>query len=338
MNETDLSETFSHLRRWGLKPAQMQAAVAVMATDSASRLLRVTQVQRESLLVHDGRSEFAARQHPALRHALEAQADALACGDWVLAHDDGHGTLWASERLPPLTQLTRRLHDGRDKVTRTVIVSNVDTALLVMGLGRAAAAAQFPQDAAQSAAHRHRPLRRQGLAALAALRSQTADPWDEAHELAIDVQRALGCASLGMELQQGFHRLVHRQRLARGGAGLGGGQPLRQALQHAAGPRQHPRQRMPHTSRRDQGRREGGGLGLDHQKQTRLHLLSPHARHLADKNDTARERMQPGPCHAKAETAGSAVKDLGMDTGGTRHNAADIQEKVRGQGRPGSEQ
>jgi hypothetical protein len=65
MNETDLSETFSHLRRWGLKPAQMQAAVAVMATDSASRLLRVTQVQRESLLVHDGRSEFAARQHPA---------------------------------------------------------------------------------------------------------------------------------------------------------------------------------------------------------------------------------------------------------------------------------
>ena len=43
--------------------------------------------------LHDGRSEFAARQHPALRHALDAQADALACGDWVLAHDDGHGTL-----------------------------------------------------------------------------------------------------------------------------------------------------------------------------------------------------------------------------------------------------
>ena len=41
--------------------------------------------------LHDGRSEFAARQHPALRHTLEAQADALACGDWVLAHDDGHG-------------------------------------------------------------------------------------------------------------------------------------------------------------------------------------------------------------------------------------------------------
>jgi ribosome biogenesis GTPase len=36
--------------------------------------------------------------------------------------------------VPPLTQLARRLHDGRDKVTRAVIVANVDTALLVMGL------------------------------------------------------------------------------------------------------------------------------------------------------------------------------------------------------------
>jgi ribosome biogenesis GTPase len=37
-------------------------------------------------------------------------------------------------RVPPLNQLARRHHDGRDKVTRVVIVSNVDTALLVMGL------------------------------------------------------------------------------------------------------------------------------------------------------------------------------------------------------------
>jgi ribosome biogenesis GTPase / thiamine phosphate phosphatase len=37
-------------------------------------------------------------------------------------------------RVPPANQLARRLHDGRDKVTRVVIVSNVDTALLVMGL------------------------------------------------------------------------------------------------------------------------------------------------------------------------------------------------------------
>jgi ribosome biogenesis GTPase / thiamine phosphate phosphatase len=131
------SDTFSRLRRWGLKPVQMQAAAAALATapdDPDPWLLRVTQVQREGLVVHDGDGERPARLLPALRHALEAEADAIACGDWVLARDDGHGTLWAHQRLPPLTQLARRLHDGRDKVERVVIVSNVDTALLVMGL------------------------------------------------------------------------------------------------------------------------------------------------------------------------------------------------------------
>jgi ribosome biogenesis GTPase len=34
----------------------------------------------------------------------------------------------------PTTQIARRQHDGRDKVARLVIVANVDTALLVMGL------------------------------------------------------------------------------------------------------------------------------------------------------------------------------------------------------------
>jgi ribosome biogenesis GTPase len=134
MMDLDPDDPFQRLCRWGLKPVQMQAAAAAMAAAPGTRLLRVTQVQREGLAVHDGRQERSARLLPALRHALEAQADAIACGDWVLARDDGHGTLWAHERLPPLTQLARRLHDGRDKVERVVIVSNVDTALLVMGL------------------------------------------------------------------------------------------------------------------------------------------------------------------------------------------------------------
>ncbi|MFM7507543.1 MAG: ribosome small subunit-dependent GTPase A, partial [Rubrivivax sp.] len=111
-----------------------QAAAAAMAADPQAVLLRVTQVQREGLVVHDCLGERAAGLLPALRQALHDEADAIACGDWVLARDDGHGTLWAHARLPPLTQLARRLHDGRDKVERVVIVSNVDTALLVMGL------------------------------------------------------------------------------------------------------------------------------------------------------------------------------------------------------------
>lgn len=134
MTEFDPPELFNRLRRWGLKPVQWQAAAAAMAVDPQAVLLRVTQVQREGLVVHDGLGEGPARLLPALRHELHDEADAIACGDWVLARDDGHGTLWAHARLPPHSQLARRLHDGRDKVERVVIVSNVDTALLVMGL------------------------------------------------------------------------------------------------------------------------------------------------------------------------------------------------------------
>lgn len=129
-----IESSFPILRRWGLKPALMQQALAAAAEHPASRLLRVTQVQRESLLAHDGRHERALRLQPGLRHQLEAESDAIAVGDWVLCADDGFGGLWAHRRLVPLSQLARRLHDGRDKVTRVVIVSNVDTALIVMGL------------------------------------------------------------------------------------------------------------------------------------------------------------------------------------------------------------
>ncbi len=60
--------------------------------------------------------------------------DALAVGDWVLAAPDAQHELWVHRRVAPLNQIARRLHDGRDKVARAVIVANVDTALLTMGL------------------------------------------------------------------------------------------------------------------------------------------------------------------------------------------------------------
>jgi ribosome biogenesis GTPase len=97
-------------------------------------LLRVTEVQRETLGLHDGTGPCTGRALPALRSRLQAQADALAVGDWVLASRNALGECWVHERLQPQNQLARRLHDGRDKVERVVIVSNVDTALLVMGL------------------------------------------------------------------------------------------------------------------------------------------------------------------------------------------------------------
>jgi ribosome biogenesis GTPase len=69
---------------------------------------------------------------PALHAALAD--DAVAVGDWVYAQRNGLAEWWVRIRVPPVNQIARRLHDGRDKVTRVVLVANVDTALIVMGL------------------------------------------------------------------------------------------------------------------------------------------------------------------------------------------------------------
>ena len=99
------------------------------------QLLRVSEVHRDAVTLHDGVAEHRARVLPALRHELAAAGDEIATGDWVLTvPGTAGGDPLVHERLAPLTQLARRLHDGREKVTRTVIASNVDTALLVMGL------------------------------------------------------------------------------------------------------------------------------------------------------------------------------------------------------------
>ncbi len=131
------NEDFGRLQAIGLNNALLQAAMratTAAAPPGAAALVRVVEVQRESLTVHDGRAALPARQLPALRQALAAQADALAVGDWAWACRNPLGEWWLHERVAPLNQLARRLHDGRDKVERVVIVSNVDTALLAMGL------------------------------------------------------------------------------------------------------------------------------------------------------------------------------------------------------------
>lgn len=128
------SSVLSRLRGIGLAPALIQPLALALADFDDAVPMRVAEVQREGLLLHDGEQAHEARQLPALRNALEAESDALAVGDWVLAQRNAFGEWWVCERLAPLNQLARRLHDGRDKVTRVVIVSNVDTALVVMGL------------------------------------------------------------------------------------------------------------------------------------------------------------------------------------------------------------
>jgi ribosome biogenesis GTPase len=90
--------------------------------------MRVTEVHRETVRVSNGNDELSARQLPRLQRAL-TDADALAVGDWVLGVTDEHGDAWVGARMPPLTQIVRRDSSG----ARQVLVSNVDTAMLLMG-------------------------------------------------------------------------------------------------------------------------------------------------------------------------------------------------------------
>lgn len=94
------------------------------------RLLRVGEVHRESVRLHDGKGTHSARPLPRLVRALLDEGSALAVGDWVLAADDELRQCWVHERIAPSSHIARRDGDGR----RHPVVSNVDTALLVMGL------------------------------------------------------------------------------------------------------------------------------------------------------------------------------------------------------------
>jgi ribosome biogenesis GTPase len=122
------------LQAIGLTPALTEALISRVPEGTDPTPMRVTEVQREGLQLHDGQDEHAARAMPSLTQQLLADDDAIAVGDWVLAQCNVFGEWWVHQRVPPTTQIARRLHDGREKVTRVVIVSNVDTAFLVMGL------------------------------------------------------------------------------------------------------------------------------------------------------------------------------------------------------------
>jgi ribosome biogenesis GTPase len=118
---------FESLRTIGLSHAVLQCALSLQLS---GHLMRVTEVHRDAVCLHDGTVEHTARLLPRLLRDLASQDDAVAAGDWVLASADAYGHWWVEQRLDPLTQLTRRDGDGK----RHRIVSNVDVALLVMGL------------------------------------------------------------------------------------------------------------------------------------------------------------------------------------------------------------
>lgn len=112
---------FALLRRIGLTHA---IAAQLHQYPDDTRLARITEIQRDWFTVHDGHEEFRARALPALHD------EHLAVGDWVLGTVRDHDERWLCALVPPTTHIARRGNDGRHHR----LVSNVDTALLVMGL------------------------------------------------------------------------------------------------------------------------------------------------------------------------------------------------------------
>src|SRR5262249_25530280 len=113
---------FEALRRLGLNHL-ITSRLAALSMPSNARLVRLTEIQRDWLTIHDGTSELAARAHPSLDAAL-------AVGDWLIADTNARGERGKREKIPPAPRRARRNADGR----RQLLASNIDTALLVMGL------------------------------------------------------------------------------------------------------------------------------------------------------------------------------------------------------------
>ena len=125
---------FERLRSLGLTFALAQQAALIFSSDEDSdlHLMRLTEVHRDSLRLHDGEDVHPAQATNKLSRQLLDDDTELAVGDWVLAAapSDVQSPFSVHARVPPQTHLVRRDADGR----RHAVVSNVDTALLVMGL------------------------------------------------------------------------------------------------------------------------------------------------------------------------------------------------------------
>lgn len=126
---------FEALRSIGLSQA-LVARMVSLAAQPGDRPMRITEVQRDHVLLHDGREAVAAHLWPTLQVALQVQGEPLVVGDWVLARPAEEGARllgwWVTDRVPPDTRVLRR--DSRGE--RQALVANVDTALLVMGMGQ----------------------------------------------------------------------------------------------------------------------------------------------------------------------------------------------------------
>lgn len=95
--------------------------ISRLAEAPDGQLCRITEYQRDRITLHNGSAEFNARALPRLL------ADTPLCvGDWVIAETNALNEVWINARLSPANQFAR--------ADSPPIASNIDTALLVMGL------------------------------------------------------------------------------------------------------------------------------------------------------------------------------------------------------------
>lgn len=118
------------LRAFGFSTSVAGRVAQFTPSEPDLQLARITEAQRDCVTVHDGRSEQVARVLHSLVQQLQLHHQALTIGDWVTVRRDAHGQAWVVDRIEPVTQIARRANDGR----RQPLASNVDAALLVMGL------------------------------------------------------------------------------------------------------------------------------------------------------------------------------------------------------------
>ena len=119
------------LRPIGFTPTVTQAIAALQTPgETPGTPMRLIEAHRETVRVNDGANELSARPLPGLLRSLSEAGEALTVGDWLSVRCDDHGMLWVQARMPPFTQIVRRDSSG----ARQSLVTNVDTAMLAMGL------------------------------------------------------------------------------------------------------------------------------------------------------------------------------------------------------------
>ena len=125
------TDTMDPLRSIGFTESVARGcALLQLDAPTGARAMRVIEVHRDRLLLHDGERETLAHIPSSLLRTLQPDGGPLAVGDWVLADTERGDTCRVVARMSPLTQLVRRNAEGR----RQCLVSNVDSALLMMGL------------------------------------------------------------------------------------------------------------------------------------------------------------------------------------------------------------